>query len=275
MFPAVSGTAIFDGTFNMELHFAKWHGTGNDFILADDRKSDFPAGDLALIQRLCDRHLGIGSDGLILIQPARDPSTRFHMEFFNPDGSRSFCGNGSRCAYAFWSGLAGERSEASFTAIDGVHEAQWKAENVSVTLRPVDRVVRESVAVDFIQNGSPHELVWVDDPETVDLIAEGRRRRYDPSRGPGGTNVNFLKVAGGSLHMRTYERGVEDETLSCGTGVVAAALSALSREELVSPVKVITRGGTLSVEAEADGEGWRNIRLTGPVVEVYTGKIQI
>lgn len=257
--------------------FSKWQGTGNDFILFDDRDGAFPGQDLDLVRRLCDRHFGIGSDGLILIQAPRVEGTAYHMEFFNPDGSKSFCGNGSRCAFAHWSMLEGSRSGARFTAIDGPHEAEWTGEEVAITLAPVAGVQRDAddTQVDFIHNGSPHELVYVEDPERIVIMAEGPARRYAPKHAPGGTNVNFLRAVDGVVHMRTYERGVEAETLSCGTGVVAAALSALARGQAKAAVTVVTRGGTLRVEARAEGQGFTGIRLIGPVGEIFSGEVTI
>ncbi|MFT3886059.1 MAG: hypothetical protein QM724_11710 [Flavobacteriales bacterium] len=136
--------------------FSKWQGTGNDFILFDDRDGAFPAHDLDLVRRLCDRHFGIGSDGLILVQAPREEGTAYHMEFFNPDGSKSFCGNGSRCAFAFWSGLEGHRRPARSTAIDGVHEGEWVGDEVAITLASVAGVRHDAGEpnVDFIHNGS-------------------------------------------------------------------------------------------------------------------------
>lgn len=261
----------------MQLHFAKWQGTGNDFILIDDRDGRFPSGDLDVVRRLCDRHFGIGSDGLVLIQPPRQEGTDFHMEFFNPDGSRSFCGNGSRCAFAFWSKLVAGTSPARFTAIDGLHEAHWEEGNVVVGMRDTGRVHThgDDPQADFVHTGSPHELVHVADPAAVDLKVEGARRRYAPRHAPGGTNVNFVHVQDGVVRMRTYERGVEDETLSCGTGVVAAALSALHRGLAVAPVAVHTSGGALRVDARAVPDGFADIRLHGPVGEVFQGVVAI
>ncbi len=260
----------------MEIQFAKWHGTGNDFIMIDDRDGTFPVDDRAFVQHLCDRHRGIGSDGIVLIQPPKSPDTEFHMEFFNPDGSQSFCGNGSRCAYAYWCELFGSRSEARFTAIDGEHSGIWKDGMVSITLSFQGGIKRgtDGASVDFINTGSPHELVWVDDPDSVSIMEEGPRRRNAERHGPGGTNVNFVRVESAVLHMRTYERGVEAETLSCGTGVVAAAISALDRKVLSTPVHVRTRGGSLQVEALRSGVGeFGEVRLTGPVKAVFTGRI--
>ena len=261
----------------MELHFAKWHGTGNDFILVDDRDGSFPS-DNALVQRLCDRHFGIGSDGLILVQAPRAAGMHFHMEFFNPDASRSFCGNGSRCAFAFWSGLQGNDHDALFTAVDGEHVGRWRGKDVSITVLYVGFVDQgvDGPTVDFIHTGSPHELVWVEDTEAVEIMEEGPQRRYSLHRAPGGTNVNFVQLMGDGLRMRTFERGVEAETLSCGSGVVAAALSAIHRHSLPSPVTVLTRGGTLHVEASlVDREGFDAIRLIGPVQHVFTGSVSI
>lgn len=261
----------------MQLPFAKWHGTGNDFILVDDRTGSFPVHDVALVQRLCDRHFGIGSDGLILVQAPREPDTRFHMEFFNPDGSRSFCGNGSRCAYAFWSGLAEWTDVARFTAIDGVHEGSWVGEEVAITLPDVRRIhgATDGPAVDFIHTGSPHELVWVADVEAVDILADAPPRRYADRHGAGGSNINYVQPEGAGIRMRTYERGVEAETLSCGSGVVAASLSALLRGLAKAPVAVRTRGGALRVEARAAGDAFTNVRLIGPVQQVFTGLVQL
>lgn len=259
----------------MELHFAKWHGTGNDFIVVDDRAGTFPA-DSVVVQRLCDRHFGIGSDGLILIQNPRGSGSAFHMEFFNPDASRSFCGNGSRCAFAAWSRNHGDAPSATFSAIDGLHTGAWRNGSVAISLGDVASVARTSDAVDFIRNGSPHEVVWVADPAAVHIMDEGPKRRYAPAHAPGGTNVNFVQVIDGTVHMRTYERGVEAETLSCGTGVVAAALSALHRGVVVAPVPVVAPGGRLSVEAEASAlGGFTGLTLIGPVEHVFTGTIDL
>lgn len=251
------------------LRFSKWEGTGNDFIVIDDHDRSFPVADLVMIRSLCDRHFGIGSDGLILIQPGE--GVDYSMEFFNPDGSRSFCGNGSRCAYAFWSSRAGDRRRARFAAIDGSHEGEWVGENVSISLSPVPGI-RSNDAVDFLNTGSPHEIVWVSDPGSIDLMKEGPVRAHAPAHAPHGTNVNFIRAVGHEVELRTFERGVEAETLSCGTGVVASALAAMHRGKARSPVKVHARGGVLTVQAVTrhDG-GWEGIRLIGPARHVFDG----
>ncbi len=255
------------------LRFAKFEGTGNDFILVNDQDATFPSEDLAFVRHLCDRHFGVGSDGLILVQTPKEPGTDFHMEFFNPDGSKSFCGNGSRCAYAFWCRVEGGMEPARFTAIDGVHAAEWRNGLVRVAMRDVASVERVDESTDRIHTGSPHLLVWVDDPERVDLMAEARAIRYSPLYEQEGINVNFVRWHDGHLEMRTYERGVEAETLSCGTGVTAAALSAMHRGLTRTSCEVITRGGRLRVEAEPTRGGYAHVHLSGPVGEVFTGSI--
>ena len=252
--------------------FSKWQGTGNDFVLVDDRSGEFPLADRALITLLCDRHFGIGSDGLILIQKPRKEGSEYHMEFFNPDGSRSFCGNGSRCAYAFWSSLTGERGPARFTAIDGEHTAEWSGDLVTIGMRSVGGVERIAENVQFLNTGSPHLLLWVDDPSAVDILPEARVWRYGDRFGKEGVNVNFLTLRDGEIVMRTYERGVEAETLSCGTGVTAAALGAMARGSIAGSCAVNTPGGRLEVNAEEDGSGgYRRITLAGPVKHVFNG----
>jgi len=258
------------------LKFAKWEGTGNDFILVDDRNGTFPMEDIALVRRLCDRHFGIGSDGLILIQRPNVPGTAFHMAFFNPDGSQSFCGNGSRCAYAYWCGLVNDRSAVRFTAIDGEHAAEWKDGLVRIAMRDVAGIERIDEHSDSIHTGSPHLMVWVDDPEDVEIVPEARTIRYGQRYAKEGINVNFVRWHAGRIEMRTYERGVEGETLSCGTGVTAAALDAMHRGLVERSAEVRTRGGDLRVEAMTTGNGaFHEVFLSGPVKEVFTGAIAI
>lgn len=261
--------------------FSKWEGTGNDFILMDDRERWFPEAQAAeLAQQLCHRHFGIGSDGLILLRPPVQEGAAYHMEFLNPDGSRSFCGNGSRCAYAFWSKLSGLSAPVGFTAVDGSHRAEWMPDGRRVAVRMRDEVSMESMApgMDLLHTGSPHLLLQVEDPEAVDILPAARAYRYGERFKEEGVNVNFWAMKQDGIHMRTYERGVEDETLSCGTGVTAAALNVLCKGLHPGPeVPVHTRGGRLSVAVDGiDAEGRaRGIRLIGPVREVFTGSIAI
>ncbi len=258
------------------LAFSKWEGTGNDFIVVDDRGGRFPSSDLDLVRRLCDRHFGIGSDGLILVQRPREQDTHFHMEFFNPDASQSFCGNGSRCAFAFWSRLTGKTDPLRFTAFDGQHDAAWDMDLVRIGMRDVVGVERIDDRTDLILTGSPHLLLWVDDPGTIDIVLEARKYRYGERFKKEGVNVNFVRWHEGHVEMRTYERGVEGETLSCGTGVTATALSAMSRGLCDQACDVRTRGGDLRVLATSDGHGgFKSISLIGPVREVFKGEVEI
>jgi diaminopimelate epimerase len=270
------------------IAFSKWEGTGNDFIIIDDRAGAFPKNAEKLIQRLCDRHFGIGSDGLILLQSPCVEGTDYHMEFFNPDASQSFCGNGSRCAFAFWNTLPQglpqgtlrpsdpQGTPATFTAIDGQHQASWSNGLVRIGMRDVSGVERIDDRTDFIHTGSPHLLCWVDDPERIDIVVEAHKYRYGARFAKEGVNVNFLRSAEGRVEMRTYERGVEAETLSCGTGVTAAALSAMSRGLVRERCEVRTRGGDLTVDAKVHtGDAFTNIALAGPVREVFQGVVQI
>lgn len=256
------------------IAFSKWQGTGNDFILIDDREAAFPLDDLRLIRLLCDRHFGIGSDGLILLRKPTSEGAAYHMEFFNPDGSRSFCGNGSRCAYAFWCEVVKDRSDARFTAIDGEHVARWKEGEVEIAMRDVQGLEQIDADSDLLNTGSPHLVLWVDDPASVDIIPAARAHRYGARFKAEGVNVNFVRWHDGRAEMRTYERGVEAETLSCGTGVTAAAISAMARGMGSGNVTVRTEGGTLHVTARKEGASFTDVRLRGPVQKVFEGRVQ-
>lgn len=254
------------------VQFVKWEGSGNDFILIDDRAGSLRTPDTAAITRMCDRHFGVGSDGLILLRGSNDPDTAFVMDFFNPDGSQSFCGNGSRCAFAFHTKLTGDRDPVRFHAIDGPHDASWEGEQVRIGMRSVRGVERMDTRTDLMDTGSPHLVRWVEDPFAIDVVREGRAIRNNDRFRKEGINVNFVRWTDGRLQVRTYERGVENETLSCGTGVTAAALSAMARGDMHVGVEVVARGGCLRVEAEhgKDG-GFTNVHLIGPVNEVFSG----
>ncbi|MCU0318857.1 MAG: diaminopimelate epimerase [Flavobacteriales bacterium] len=260
------------------MRFSKWHGTGNDFVLVDDRDGRYGAVAEEAARRLCDRHFGIGSDGLIMVRAPREPGTAYHMDFYNPDGSQSFCGNGSRCAFAFWAQCSGhapsEQARVAFTAVDGRHHAAWLSQGwVAIGMRPPTIHEQLSPELDHWHTGSPHLVSWVAHPEGVDLVREGRALRYDQRFAPGGVNVNFVAVKEGVVHLRTYERGVEDETLSCGTGVTAAAWSAWTRGVVKGEVvPVRTRGGDLRVDL-SDARKTREALLCGPVQEVFTGEV--
>jgi diaminopimelate epimerase len=261
------------------MRFYKYHGTGNDFILIDDRAELFPDLDQPLIERLCHRRFGIGADGLILLRPAPNANADadFRMVYFNADGHQStMCGNGGRCLVRFAHDLGLIGDETRFLAIDGPHTASVQPEQIALGLsgvapvRPVDDVF-------FLDTGSPHVVRFVADVQATDVVGEGRVLRHDPRFGPGGSNVNFVQqLDSKTLSVRTYERGVEDETYSCGTGVTAAVLAAHRVLGVAGPVTANTPGGTLSVDFAARPDGsFGSIRLIGPAVRVFEGKLTV
>lgn len=253
----------------MEIPFQKYEGTGNDFIMVDNRKRNFPL-ESSLIARLCDRRFGIGADGLILLQ--EEEGFDFRMVYFNSDGREStFCGNGGRCVAAFARQLNLVMDSARFVARDGEHHAVF-SENL-VRLKMLDTGLPEKYEDGhFLFTGSPHLVLQTKNLDLADVYGEGKRRREKYS--PEGVNVNFMQQCEGLIRLRTYERGVENETLSCGTGVTAAALLAgISGYE--SPVTVETRGGKLIVEFQRSAGGFNEIYLNGPAREVFSGTISI
>ena len=257
------------------MNFYKYQGTGNDFILIDDRDGRFPHADQAFIGRLCHRRFGIGADGLILLRS--EPDYDFRMVYFNADGAEgSLCGNGGRCIVRFAYDLGLFEHETRFLAVDGEHVAVVSRENISLKMSDVSGIEKR-VGLTFLDTGSPHVVRFVDDLESLDVVAEGRAIRYDAAF-PGGTNVNFAQVlADNTVFVRTYERGVEDETYSCGTGVTAVALVANQQLSMPDPVLIQTTGGNLRVSFNAltYGGQFSDIYLTGPAKRVFTGSITI
>ena len=222
---------------------------------------------------LCNRRTGVGADGLILIQ--EHPEVDFEMIYFNSDGSKSLCGNGSRCAIHFAHSLGMISSTTTFLTTDGIHRGEIDGSTVSFELFDVAEVEELDGNSQFVNTGSPHYLEYRDELDQLNVYEEGRKIRYDERFSPGGTNVNFVQIIEESgLRVRTYERGVEEETLSCGTGVTAAALGA-SLRGIESPVAIQTRGGNLEVSFERNDAGFKNIFLTGPATPVYAGKINL
>lgn len=257
----------------MDLHFYKYQGTGNDFVLIDNRTSNFK-NDTKIIKKLCDRRFGVGADGLILLENSSLDLSDFKMVYFNADGNEStMCGNGGRCIVAFAKKLGVIESETTFEAIDGLHSATIN--DGFVNLKMVDvPTVNLSKEASFLDTGSPHHVAFVDDVYDFDVFTQGRRIRNLPNyEAIKGTNVNFIQIKEGVVHVRTYERGVEDETLSCGTGVTAAAITAKMSNKIEDlPVKVITKGGTLEVDFEVEGpNAVKNIWLKGPATFVFEG----
>ncbi|MBX2960993.1 MAG: diaminopimelate epimerase [Cyclobacteriaceae bacterium] len=256
----------------MNIHFYKYQATGNDFILIDNRD-----GELSLntdqIKKLCDRRFGIGADGLILIE--KDPAETFNLIYYNSDGSQSLCGNGSRAATNFAAYLGMFKSKASFMAYDGVHDAELlNADVVRLRMNNVNSIQSFDQDI-YLNTGSPHFIRYVNNLDHHPVVEEGRKIRYSEQfASQNGTNVNFVeRLPDNTIYVRTYERGVENETLSCGTGVTAAALAA-SRAGYTSPVKVKTLGGELSVEFKSGQAGaFTDIYLIGPAKMVFQGDL--
>jgi diaminopimelate epimerase len=224
------------------------------------------------VQRLCHRRFGIGADGLIRIN--RHCDLDFEVDYFNADGSKSFCGNGARCAVAFAKSIGIEQSTYRFLAIDGEHIANFSDGLIHLKMNDVDTI--DPLEDDFIlHTGSPHYIHFISDCVTFDVVAYGKSIRYSDRFKQEGINVNAVEVlADNALKMKTYERGVEDETLSCGTGVTAAALTWATQNEILgkSIIYVETMGGKLQVSFERTNRGFENIWLIGPAEFVYTGQ---
>jgi len=258
----------------MNIQFYKYQGTGNDFVIIDNREGVFDKENTTLVQQICDRRFGIGADGLILMENIE--ALDFNMIYFNADGSKSFCGNGSRCAVAFSQFLGIIDDQAMFLSTDGEHEA-WISKDGQVSLKMHDvEAIEKGDEYYFINTGSPHYIAEVGDVADVDVYHEGRAVRNNDRFKDEGTNVNFVKYRAESIDVRTYERGVEDETLSCGTGVTAAALSWADKNQLNGgKVEVNTQGGLLSVAFKRNEKGFNDIWLIGPATYVYKGEITI
>ncbi|WP_284464259.1 diaminopimelate epimerase [Chryseobacterium sp.] len=254
------------------MEFYKYQGTGNDFVMVDNRDLQFPK-DKNIIEKLCDRRFGIGADGLILLE--NDPDYDFKMVYYNSDGGEStMCGNGGRCLVAFAFFLDVFEDKCKFIAIDGEHDAE--IHNGIIKLKMIDVNTISHDGNDFVLNtGSPHYVKYVDNLKDYDVYTEGHGIRNSENYKEKGINVNFIeKISDNEIFVRTYERGVEDETYSCGTGVTASALTFLQKDNLTS-VKVKTLGGNLKVYAEKSGDSFCNIWLEGPAKQVFKGKVDI
>lgn len=259
----------------MQLKFSKYQGTGNDFILLDNLSGKFDSISIAQIQYLCDRRFGIGADGLIKINHSEKNS--FHMDYFNSDGSQSFCGNGARCAVAFAETLGIDVSEVTFDAIDGPHWAS-KSQN-GIRIQMGDLINIESIGNDFeLDTGSPHYVKLSEDITSETILNFGKSIRYSPKYKHEGINVNLLKgITPTKIEIASYERGVEDETLSCGTGATACALVwDKIQNSGVNFVEIKVKGGILRVEfARNKSNGYHNIYLIGPANFIYSGEINL
>ncbi|MFA0962126.1 diaminopimelate epimerase [Roseivirga sp. BDSF3-8] len=252
------------------ITFYKYQGTGNDFVMIDNRSQAISRDNLSLIRQLCDRRFGIGADGLIMIE--NHPEADFEMVYFNADGSMSMCGNGARCAVMFARQLKIIENTTVFIAIDGRHSAFIKDGLVHLLMgKPGPVITRDTDR--FVDTGSPHHIRFVKNLQEYDVVTLGRKIRYGVPYLQEGTNVNFVEDSGGEFSVRTYERGVEDETYSCGTGVTAVALALSSEKAYPSPIKIKTRGGQLQVSFEEKNGQFDNVYLIGPAKFVFEGII--
>jgi diaminopimelate epimerase len=256
----------------MNLNFYKYQGCGNDFVMIDNRSQTFNKDTIKTISKLCDRHFGIGADGVILIE--NDLALDFKMVYYNPDGSQTFCGNGGRCAVSFAHFLGIIKNETNFSAFDGTHFS--KIENNIVSLKMTDvsdiQILEQAV---FLNTGTPHHVEVVTDLSNFDVFREGEKIRYT-YKSPG-SNVNFVEqINDTTFQVRTYEKGVENETLACGTGVTAVAIAMHKTKKTNSTsITLPVAGGILEVSFTEKKGVYENIFLRGAASFVYQGKIEI
>ncbi|QYS88472.1 MULTISPECIES: diaminopimelate epimerase [Flavobacterium] len=258
----------------MKLTFYKYQGTGNDFVILDNRDLIFPKNNTKLIKFICDRRFGVGADGLMLLE--NDNSTDFKMVYYNADGNESsMCGNGGRCLVAFARKMEIIQETTTFIAVDGIHHAKITNENlVSLQMIDVQSIQVQSGYV-FLNTGSPHHVQEVQELKELDVKKEGAKIRYSDLYGKEGSNVNFVIQKGeNDFAIRTYERGVEDETLSCGTGATAVALAMFHLGKATSNrIGIEVQGGQLQITFEKDINKYKNIHLIGPAQFVFKGEI--
>ncbi len=257
------------------IQFYKYQGTGNDFVMIDNRDLQFPKEE-NLILKLCDRRFGIGGDGLILLENDDDAARfDFKMVYYNSDGREStMCGNGGRCIVAFAHFLNIFEDRCHFNAIDGAHEGEVNGSEIKLKMIDVETARKDGES--FVLNtGSPHYVKFVENVENTDVFGEGKRIRNSENYAAEGINVNFVQpLSEQELFVRTYERGVEDETYSCGTGVTAAALTWMEQQNL-DEVRIKVLGGNLKVYAKKQDGRFTDVWLEGPAKMVFNGKINI
>jgi diaminopimelate epimerase len=255
------------------MKFSKYQGTGNDFIMVDNREGNF-FNSQKEIELLCDRRFGIGADGLILLE--NEEGYDFKMVYFNADGTEgSMCGNGGRCTVRFAHDLGIIGESAKFIAVDGEHLASVCDQDIFLKMMDVP-AVEHYKDYDYANTGSPHYITYVYDLENTDVYGVGQKIRNSPEWAvKGGTNVNFVQLNDAqTIAVRTYERGVEDETFSCGTGVTACALSANLGHGIESPIQIKTLGGQLQVSFQKGANNsFTDIYLIGPAVKVFEGEV--
>ena len=258
----------------MNLTFYKYQGTGNDFIIIDNRAKTFPKNNTQLINKLCNRYFGIGADGFILLE--NDANTNFKMVYYNADGNEStMCGNGGRCIVAFAHKLGLFEETTTFNAIDGLHHASIKDNEVSLQMIDVSSVEIHN-NYSFANTGSPHHVQLVENLDSFPVFSEGRKIRND-IYGTEGSNVNFVEqINNTTFKVRTYERGVEDETLACGTGVTAVAIAMYETKKTDSNnITLPVKGGTLEVSFSKEENIYKNVFLKGAATFVFKGEIEI
>ena len=267
---------LYQSISKMELTFYKYQGTGNDFVMIDNRQATFPVTNVKLIESLCDRRFGIGADGLILLE--NDTQADFKMVYFNSDGNQStMCGNGGRCIVAFAKKLKIIDNQAAFNAIDGLHHATISVdETVSLQMKNVETINVTPKYV-FLDTGSPHHVEMVSDLKNFDIKQNGAEIRYSTLYEKSGSNVNFVEqINENTFAIRTYERGVEDETLSCGTGATAVAIAMKKIGKTDSnDININVQGGNLSVSFTPMDTIFTNVFLKGPAKFVFEGVISI
>ena len=259
----------------MKQHFYKYQGTGNDFIMIDNRNQTFPRTNVKLIDKLCDRRFGIGADGLILLENSENYD--FKMVYYNADGNEgSMCGNGGRCIVAFAKHLSIIEEETTFDAVDGIHFSTIENNIVSLKMIDINTVeVYENHL--FLNTGSPHHVSFKNDVSQLNVKELGAKIRYGVPYLEEGANINFAeKITDNSFKVRTYERGVEDETLACGTGVTAVAIAAnVANITQENAINIEVLGGQLEVSFDKEGSTFKNVFLKGPAELVFEGNISI
>jgi diaminopimelate epimerase len=257
----------------MIIHFSKYQGAGNDFIIINMMENEFELSK-EQIAKLCDRRFGIGADGLMTI--SKDAQSDFYMRYYNSDGKEgSMCGNGGRCIakFAFTHKICGE--SVRFNAIDGIHTAEINDDKVSLSMQDVSEI-KEFADGYFLNTGSPHFVKFVESTNDINVKDEGVKIADEPRFAPTRTNVNFIDFNDGKWQIATFERGVEDETLACGTGSVAAAIIIhFTKRTASEKIKLIARGGILEISFKNQDKNYSDVILIGPAVHVFDGIVKI